>query len=141
MVSDRRTYKVAEKLRGLLSRELITISDSRFFLVTITSVVVNQDLSEAKVYWSVTGGKERLSEVTEAFNSSATFIRKNIARNLGLRSVPRLRFYYDDTVDTMAEVGRLLAKVKDQYPESVESSDTDEADASQLDGDHIDSEL
>jgi ribosome-binding factor A len=127
MVSDRRTYKVAEKLRGLISRELITISDSRFFLVTITSVVVNQDLSEAKVYWSVTGGKERFQEVTEAFNSCASSIRKNIARQLGLRTVPRLRFYYDDTLDTMAEVGRLLAKVKEKYPESAVEPDYEEA--------------
>jgi ribosome-binding factor A len=122
MVSDRRTYRVAEKLRGIISRELIVIADPRFFLVTVTSVVVNQDLSEAKVYWSVTGGKERLQEVTEAFAASASILRKNISKPLGLRTVPRLRFFYDDTLDTMAEVGKLLAKVKEQYPPSVDES-------------------
>lgn len=113
MANQRRTYRVAEKLRGLVSQEILHAADPRFFLVTVTSVVVNTDLTEAKVYWTVSGEKSRIAEVEDAFKHAAGMFRSQIGRALGTRTVPRLRFYYDNTLDTVDEVNALLANVAD----------------------------
>jgi ribosome-binding factor A len=35
-----------------------------------------------------------------------------VSKQLGIRFTPELRFYYDDTLDTVENVERLMAKIK-----------------------------
>ena len=85
--------------------------------MTITSVMVSPDLRNAKVYWVVSllgeaDRSERIAEVQEAFESAAGFFRKLCSKQLGIRFTPELRFYYDDTLDTVEHVERLMAKIR-----------------------------
>ena len=102
---------VGEKVRGILSQELFRLSDPRCALVTITSVVVTADLRIAKVYWTVTGGGERIEEVTEVLEELKSPLRKAVGGELGTRFVPDLKFFYDETLDTVEEVERLFQKI------------------------------
>jgi ribosome-binding factor A len=111
MSDQRRVYKVAEKIRGIISMHLHRVSDPRFEMVTITSVVVTSDLRIAKVYWTVSGGPERVAEVEEAFEHATGAIRRNVGADLGVRFVPELRFFYDETLDTVEEVNRLMERI------------------------------
>jgi ribosome-binding factor A len=65
------------------------------------------------VYWIV-GEQKRIPEVQAAFDAAAGFFRKSVSQALGTRSVPQLRFYYDDTLDTSAEIERLFERVEAQ---------------------------
>lgn len=112
MATTRRSYRVAEKLREVLARRLLQVSDPRFYLVSITSAVISPDLRNAKIYWSVTGGKERFAEVQTAFDSAQGMLQANVAKELGLKFAPRLHFFYDNTLDVFEQVNRLLASVK-----------------------------
>jgi len=112
MASKRRVFQVAEKVREAIAMQLSRIADPRFSLVTITSVMVSPDLRYAKVYWLVSGDEERVEQVEEAFASATGLFRRVIAHELGLRFVPELRFFYDDTLDACAEVERLMAKIR-----------------------------
>lgn len=114
MADQRRVFKVAEKIRGILSMELYRITDPRFHLVTITSVAVSPDLRIAKIYWTVTGEDDRRQEVEEAFEGVGGLFRKALAEELGTRFVPQLKFFYDDTLDTAEEVERLMSLVREQ---------------------------
>ena len=111
MPQKRRTFRVAEKIRNLVANELNRMADPRFELVTVTTAMVSPDLRHAKVYWMVSGGPDRIPEVEEAFASAEGFFRRLLAKELGIRFVPELRFYYDDTLDTCNEVDRLLSRV------------------------------
>lgn len=102
---------MAEKIRNLVALELNKVADPRFSLVTISSVMVSPDLRYAKVYWMVSGGKERIAEVEEAFQSAQGLFKRLLAKELGVRFVPELRFFYDDTLDTCEEVERLIARI------------------------------
>lgn len=117
MANNRRVYRVAEQIRNLVAQELIRMADPRFSLVTITSVVVSPDLRHAKVYWMVTG-RDRIEEVDEAFESASGAFRKVLARELGVRFVPVVKFFYDDTFDTRDEVDRLLERARAESPSS-----------------------
>lgn len=113
MSSNRRTYRVAEKLQQLIAQEVLRLSDPRFMLVTITSVVVSPDLRNAKVYWIVTGGKERQSEVEEAFKSAGGYFKRAVAKELRTRVAPEMSFFYDNTLDTVEEIEKLFKRLKE----------------------------
>ena len=116
MAGRRRTFQIAEKIREIVASELMRTADPRFSMVTVTSVMTSSDMRYAKVYWIVTGGRERVEEVTAAFVSAQGMFRRAVGSGLGIRFVPEIKFFYDDTYDTTAEVERLLARVR--TPES-----------------------
>lgn len=117
MAGNRRVYQVAERIKELVAEHLLHTADPRFSLVTITSVMVSPDLRSSKVYWVVsflsdTDRSERIAEVHEAFEAAQGHFRRILAKRLGVRFVPDIRFYYDDTLDTAEHVERLMERVK-----------------------------
>ena len=119
MAQQRRVYKVAEQIRSLIATQLHRLSDPRFSLVTITSVQLSPDMRNAKVYWTVSGPKHshveaRLNEIEHAFKGAAGSFRREIAQDLGLRSVPEVRFYYDDTLDVIERTRDLFDRVHEK---------------------------
>lgn len=112
MADKRRIYKVGERIQAVIATELLRMSDPRFNLVTITSVSATRDLRQAKVYFVVSGGVERREEVAQAFDSATGYLRSVVSKEVGTRYAPQLRFYYDDTLDTVEEVERLFKKIK-----------------------------
>jgi ribosome-binding factor A len=108
---------MGERIKELIAEHLVHTADPRFSLVTITSVMVSPDLRNAKVYWVVSfvsgvDREERIHEVAEAFESAQGLFRRMLAKQLGIRFVPEVRFYYDDTLDTVEHVERLMEKIK-----------------------------
>lgn len=117
MAGNRRIYQVGERIKELVAEHLIYTADPRFSLVTITSVMVSPDLRNAKVYWVVsflsdTNREERIAEVNEAFAAAQGHFRRILAKKLGVRFVPDVRFYYDDTLDTAEHVEKLMERIK-----------------------------
>ena len=117
MAQQRRVFRIAEKIRNHLALELLQLADKRFFLVTITSVVVSPDLRQAKVYWTITDPEHRRKDASEAFSSAEGLLRRSLGKELGVRYMPELRFYYDDTLDTQDNVDRLFDRIKEQRGE------------------------
>ena len=118
MAQKKRIYQVGERIKTILAEQLLRTADPRFSLVTITAVMVSPDLRNAKVYWVVslqTGQdrEERHAEVQEALGAAEGLFKRILGSELGLRFVPALRFFYDDTFDTVEEVDRLFKKVKE----------------------------
>ena len=125
MANQRRMHKVAERIRSLVAMELQRVADPRLALVTVTSVVVSNDLRHAKIYWMASelpgrtsGGSstERVSEVQEAFARAASFFRRAVAEDLGVRFAPELKFYHDDSVDARYTIDELFRKIKAESP-------------------------
>lgn len=117
MALQRRVFKVAERIREIVARTLPELNDPRFYLVTVTSVAVSSDLRHAKVYWTLSGDKERMPDVEDAFRSAHNLFRRALAKELGIRFVPEIRFYYDDTLDRLDEVEKLMSKVSGEAAE------------------------
>jgi ribosome-binding factor A len=117
MSGRRRVFQMGERIKELIAEHLVHTADPRFSLVTITSVMVSPDLRNAKVYWVVSfvsgvDREERIHEVEEAFETAQGLFRRMLAKQLGIRFVPEVRFYYDDTLDTVEHVERLMEKIK-----------------------------
>ena len=77
--------------------------------VTITEVRASPDLKLADVYFLPLGG-QRGQELLKAMADEAPLLRREIARRVELRHVPKLRFRLDTTFDTASEIDALLKK-------------------------------
>lgn len=108
MSDSRRVFRVAQAIREQLATRLLESSDERFHLVTVTGVKVTKDLRIASVYWVQSGSKDRVEEIQHAFDGAKGYFRNGLADGLRLRFVPELRFFYDNTLDTVEQIDQLI---------------------------------
>ena len=78
-------------------------------MVTVTVVRMSPDLSIAKVYISIFGGKNNNESFDNIVNQSK-LIRHEISKIVRnqLRKMPELHFYRDDSFDYAQEIDKLL---------------------------------
>lgn len=79
--------------------------------VSITDLTVDSDLTFAKVYFMT-----RLDDkefVENELNEAASFIRKELARSLDLRSTPELKFVYDKSLDYGERIEDIIEKINE----------------------------
>jgi len=121
-----RSHRVADFIQRELSGMIRTeIRDPRVSpMLTIASVEVSRDLSVAKVYWSVLDAGEK-EETTAALKRASGFLRRRLAQEMQIRSVPELRFHHDDSAERGAHMSALIA---DAVATNTTSEDTDDID-------------
>ncbi len=108
--SDRVGDLLVELIAELLSRE---IRDPRVHGVTITGAKVTKDLKLARVYFNVLGGGAERDNVLAGLSSAGGFIRSRVGKELKLRFVPAIEFFYDETEDQAQRIDELLKKAKE----------------------------
>lgn len=111
MASERRQKQIAKRIQQKISEMIIhEIRDPRIGFVTITGVTITSDLTVAKVRWSVLDIKER-SRVEHMFKSANGFLRRQVAREINIRSAPNLQFEYDKGLAAAARIEEVLRSV------------------------------
>ncbi len=111
--SSRRPEQMAETLRQVITDVLAReIRDPRVGFVTVTAVLVSNDLSHARVMVSVPGEDADKSRAMEGLQSAAGFLRSRAARALTTRSVPELHFELDRGLEHAARINELLNTIK-----------------------------
>lgn len=104
-----RAERVAGKVQRVLSEILSRrVKDPRLYLITVTNVKMSPDLKLAKIYFSTAGDSEKAKQAHQGFKTARGYIKRTLARELGLRYMPDLRFFYDDTFDTSSRIDELL---------------------------------
>lgn len=94
--SSHRPRQVAESIRQILGAALVEDSrDPRLARVTITEVTASPDLSHAVVRFVTSDEAGSLDRAIEGFESARGFLRGRLAKSLGTRVVPELRFEAD----------------------------------------------
>jgi len=106
--SERVGRHIRNTLADILHRD---VKDPRLKLVTITSVDVSPDLRLAKIYFVTTGDNESIQRVRDGFDKARPFIKKRLGQELGLRYMPDIRFYYDDSLDYGARMEALFRSI------------------------------
>ncbi len=103
--AERISGKIQHAITDLLSKKM---QDPRIEMATISGVKLTTDLRVAHVYITVFGDKKRVRDALNGFKNSKGFIKKRIAPKLGLKYMPDLRFYYDDSFDKAAQMDALI---------------------------------
>ncbi|MDY6979504.1 MAG: 30S ribosome-binding factor RbfA [Pseudomonadota bacterium] len=105
-----RTRRIGEQMQ----RELATliqqeIQDPRLGMVTVSAVEVSRDLAHAKVFITVLDDQQQdIAASLEVLNRAGGFLRHELGRRMTLRTVPALRFVYDESMARGNELSRLI---------------------------------
>lgn len=104
-----RSRRVGEQIQRSLS-ELIRreVRDPRLGPVTLVDVQVSNDLSYAKVFYSILGGSKDPALTQEILASAASMLRGPLGRSLGLRHAPELRFVADELIEQGVRLTSLI---------------------------------
>ncbi len=104
-----RTRRVAEQMQRelalLLQRE---VRDPRLAGVTISAVDLTRDLSLAKVYFTLLTEDITKEEAQQALAKASGFLRHALGEKMLMRTLPQLRFIYDDTLVRGTELTNLI---------------------------------
>lgn len=130
-----RSHRVADFIQRELSQLIRDeVKDPRLSpMMTITAVEVSRDLSNAKVHYSLIGapaGSDEQQDTHDALGSAAGFLRRQLAQMMRTRSVPNLRFYFDDSSERGARMSALIdAAVASNTTDSDEAAGDDTSDS------------
>jgi len=134
-----RVQRVADQMqREIASLIQLEMNDPRVGMVSVTGVEVSKDLAYAKVYVTVLNSltdndevnastltepdkldRLEVEENVKALNKAAGYLRSLLAKRLTIRSVPKLKFHYDGSVERGKYLSNLIddaiAADKDQH--------------------------
>jgi ribosome-binding factor A len=106
---NQRNRRVAEQIRqelaDILRREM---KDPRVTGVTFTAVDVTHDLEHAKVWFTQFAGEHEAAR--QSLTRAASFLRTELSQRMSLRTVPKLTFVYDASVERGAHLSELIDK-------------------------------
>ena len=116
--SSRRPEQMAETLRQVITDALAReVRDPRIGFVTVTGVLVTNDLSHARVMVSMPGEEAEKARALEGLQSAAGFLRSRAARALTTRTVPELHFELDRGLEHAARINELLNTIRQEDPD------------------------
>ena len=124
-----RTQRVSHFLHEELARLLqSTVRDPRVQEVNLTGVEVSRDLSHAKVFFTLMNDAsiEECAEVTAVLSKVSGFLRSELAKASTMRTVPRIRFRFDESVGRGRDMETLLREVR-RADERLHTSDSEDA--------------
>lgn len=107
---ERLNHAIQEEISMILMKE---VKDENIKFVTITGVDTTNDLSFAKIYYTVLN-KEKLHEAGEALEKASSFIRTKLANSIEIRHTPELKFIYDTSIAYGKHIDELIEKIKEE---------------------------
>lgn len=110
-------YARAERVSSQLQRVLTDIltkkiKDPRLELATVTGVKMSRDLRYARIYYVVNGDEKAREQASEGFETARGYLKRFLARQLNLRYMPEIRFFYDTSLDNGSRIEKLLSSIE-----------------------------
>ena len=103
----RLNHAFIEEISMILMEE---VRDEDLKFVTITGCDITNDLSYAKVYFTVLD-KDKKEKVLEDINNAASFIRGKLSERIEIRHTPELKFIYDDSIEYGEKIEKIIDKL------------------------------
>lgn len=108
-----RAEKVASVVKRALSMPVSDLARQHSAgIATVTAVRISPDLTLAKIYISVYGGKVSAPRFISILEDAKSELRRLVGQSVRLRSTPDIRFFIDDTLDQMDHIQQILDKAK-----------------------------
>jgi ribosome-binding factor A len=107
MKTSTRNQRVADQIQRDLADLIVReIRDPRIGLVTISGVELSPDYAHAKVFFTVIGSSAK--DAADGLNAAAGHLHNLLFKRLRMRSIPRLQFVHDTSVERGFEIDRLI---------------------------------
>lgn len=108
-----------DRVSTLLKSEIAEIiqknlDDRSFGLVSVTNVKVSPDLHHATVFYSCLGVSESvLPNIQTHLSRRAGMIRYELGKRIRIKTIPKLTFSYDSSLQKGADVLKTLSELTD----------------------------
>lgn len=115
-MNKRRQERMAVEIKRVLAQIIKEqIKDPRidFTTLSITRVDVPNDVSHARIYFSVLADDIRQKETMKALESARGYIRKELAQEIQLKHAPELEFRLDKSIEHGIRISTLLNELKE----------------------------
>lgn len=106
-----RSDRVSDAIQRLLAKIIPQeVRDPRVGMVNINDVTVTRDMAFARVFVTFVGVDDEAQslEAASILNKAAGFLRTFVAKELSMRTVPKLQFIYDKTSVRGQELSSLI---------------------------------
>jgi len=110
-VSDLRIKRVESLIRDEISNLImrgVIKHPSVNTLLSISNVKVSKDLSFARISVSSFESENKAKRGVEGLNNASGFIHGILGKKLHMRTIPKLVFYYDNSIEKGMEVNKLI---------------------------------
>lgn len=106
---ERIASNIVKEISYILATE---IKDNDIKFVTITDAKVTNDLSFAKVYFTVLD-ESRKEETLDALKNASGFIRRELADRVDIRHIPELQFIYDESIAYGKKIEDIIEQINE----------------------------
>lgn len=113
---SRRIERVNELLLQEISRTVMERQHPDIGFITFTGVQATDDLTEAKVFYSVLGSDEDKQRTARALGSMRRELLLSMRRLESLKYIPHFHFIYDDTAEKASRVHDLIGIIQHEPP-------------------------
>jgi ribosome-binding factor A len=111
----KRSAKVADAIRVEIATLLVSkVRDPNLQGVSISRVDVTDDLSIARIYFTVLDNQKGVKSAGKGLERAKGFMRSHIAKALNLRFTPALQFRYDETAQKVEELDTIFQEIANE---------------------------
>ncbi|HEY8364917.1 MAG TPA: 30S ribosome-binding factor RbfA [Haloplasmataceae bacterium] len=107
-----------QKLERQIEKELanIFLNDVKddIGFITVTGVDLTNDLSYAKIYYTVLGNDDKKKAVAKRLENAKGFIRTTLGTRVQMRKLPELIFVYDQSIEYGNKIEELIEKINEK---------------------------
>lgn len=104
---ERISDMLVEQISYILKTE---VKDTNIQFVTITECKVSNDLSYAKVYFTVLDENKK-KETLKALKNAKGFIRSKLYDRVDIRHIPELEFVYDESIAYGKNIEKIIEEI------------------------------
>lgn len=101
---------IREEISNMIMKGVIK-NPSVNTLISISKVNVSKDLSHAKIFISSFESRAKALKAVSGLNRAAGFIQGKLGKKLHMRTIPKLDFRYDDSIEQGFEVNKIIDEV------------------------------
>ncbi len=111
----RRIKKIEDAFYHAVANTLLfQVKDADLTGLRVTHVAVTPDLSLARIYYDLPEGKVREPQIQKALRRSAGYFRHAIAAQVNLKRMPKIEFFYDETVEMEKNVEAIFERLNEE---------------------------
>ena len=89
------------------------IKDEDIKFVTITDCEITNDLSFAKVYFTVLDSSKK-EQTIKALNHAKSFIRGELSKRVYIRHTPELTFIFDESIEYGKRIENIIEEINNE---------------------------
>ncbi len=111
-MNERRIARLQQQIKARVAQVLHQdLADPRLGFITVTRVLLDREIQNCKIYWSVLGSNTDRKLTAAVLENANGLLRREVARVMHTRSVPTVQFLFDQSIEGSIRVSKILEEI------------------------------